>query len=146
MDDGALKQRTVYTGVYHEDLQAALPIAPESNLILALGADGYAAHFAEDYRAAFRPLLILELNGKPAEEWDKGLASGVGLPPFYINSAKFKPRATETAVGQKEGPRYPYTVVKLEFTTAARTLDRLKLKPGGSMPQWPDRSWRCVTA
>ena len=131
--DGALKQPTVYTGVYLEDLQAALPIMPESDLIFAICADGYAAHFAKDYLAAFRPLLILELNGKPAEEWGKSLASGVGLPPFYINSAEFIPREPETAVGQKEGPRYPYAVEKLEFTTAARTLDRLKLKPGASV-------------
>lgn len=111
-------------------LQAALPVAPESDVIFAVCDDGYAAHFPKDYVAAFKPLLILELDGKPPKEWGKSLASGVGMPPFYINSAAFAPRDSETAAGQKESVRYPYAVARLDFTSAARTLGKLRLKPG----------------
>lgn len=130
--DGALNQPTAYTGVYLADLRAALPVTPESDVIFAVCDDGYAAHFPADYVAAFQPLLILALNGQPAEEWGKSLASGVGMPPFYINSATFTPRESETAVGQKEGARYPYAVSKLVFTTTAQSIGRLSLKPGAS--------------
>ncbi len=130
--DGALKQPTAYTGVYLTDLRAALPVASESDVIFAVCDDGYAAHFPADYVAAFQPLLILALNGQPAEEWGKSLASGVGMPPFYINSASFTPRESETAAGQKEGARYPYAVSKLVFTTSAKSVGRLSLKPEAS--------------
>ncbi|HTH46299.1 MAG TPA: cytochrome c [Candidatus Limnocylindria bacterium] len=130
--DGALKQPTAYTGVYLTDLRAALPVATGSDVIFAVCDDGYAAHFPADYVAAFQPLLILALDGHPAEEWGKSLASGVGMPPFYINSATFTPRESETAAGQKEGARYPYAVSKLVFTTTAKSIGRLGLKSGAS--------------
>lgn len=130
--DGALKKPTVYTGVYLQDLRSALPVAAESDVVFAICDDGYAAHFPADYVAAFRPLLILELDGHPAEDWGKSLASGVGMPPYYINSAEFAPRKSETAAGRPEAARYPYAVARLEFTTAAQTLDRLKLPSGAS--------------
>ena len=130
--DGALKQGAAYTGLQLRDLQAALPVAPECDVIFAVCDDGYAAHFPADYVKAFQPLLILALDGKPAEEWGRSLASGVGMPPFYINSASFTPRESETAAGQKEGARYPYAVSKLVFTTTANSIGRLALQPGAS--------------
>jgi mono/diheme cytochrome c family protein len=130
--DGALKRAAAYAGLPLRDLQAALPVAPECDVIFAVCDDGYAAHFPADYVKAFQPLLILELDGKPAEEWGRSLASGVGMPPFYINSASFTPRESETAAGQKEGVRYPYAVSKLVFTTVANSIGRLALQPGAS--------------
>lgn len=128
--DGALKKPTAYTGVYLSDLRSVLPVAAESDVIFAICNDGYAAHFPADYVAAFRPLLILDLDGHPAEEWGRSLASGIGMPPYYINSAEFAPRDSETSAGQKEGVRYPYAVTRLEFATAAKTINRLKLPAG----------------
>ncbi|MFM7099773.1 MAG: hypothetical protein ACKO3N_01220 [Verrucomicrobiota bacterium] len=128
--DGALGRAVVYTGIPVRRLLEALPVDPACDVIFTICADGYAAHLTSGYLQAFDPLLILELDGRSAEEWGRSVASGVGLGPYYINVPDFTPRPGEKAGGLDEGRRYPYAVTRLECTTAALTLDRLRPPPG----------------
>lgn len=125
--DGALKRSVVYRGVTLATLRSELGIAPEADVVFGVCDDGYSAHFPPDYAAAFAPLLILEIDGQGPEKWGRSLASGFQMAPYYINSASFTPRAAETAAGQEESVRYPYAVSKLEFISAAKSIDRLRL-------------------
>jgi hypothetical protein len=130
--DLALKTRAVYRGVALTDLRAALQVDPASDILFAVCTDGYSASFPADYLAAFRSLLILEINGKGPDTWGKSHLTGLEMAPFYVNAGEFKPRPEETVLGNVEAVHFPYGVVRIEFRAASRTLDRLRLRPGAS--------------
>jgi len=130
--DGALKRVAVYRGIPWDDLRTVLPVDPSSDVVFTICGDGYAAHIDAGYAKAFKPLLILEINGQGPEDWGRSLASGMTMAPFYVNAAGFVPRAAMKVAGLDEGPVYPYAVVRLDFTTTARSLDPLRVPAGGS--------------
>jgi hypothetical protein len=73
----------VLTVVYLSDLWKALPVAPGSDCLLATCADGYASVFTAGFISAYRPFLVLEIDGKGPEAWPpKGLDYNPG--PYVI--------------------------------------------------------------
>jgi hypothetical protein len=76
-DDANFKEPTGISGVLLEELRTALGIPARSDLIVAICADQYHAHFPADYVAAHQPILVLKVNGKGPDEWPKDVD---GLP------------------------------------------------------------------
>jgi len=130
--DLAVKAPAVYRGIPLTELRAELGLGPASDTLFAVCNDGYAASFPADYLSAFRTLLIHEINGKGPETWGRSKQTGLEMAPYYINVGDFRPRPAEKAQGHDEGARFPYGVVRIEFRTAASTIDRLRLRPGAT--------------
>jgi mono/diheme cytochrome c family protein len=123
--DSALKRPARYDGVELTVLREALGVPATSDVVFAVCADGYAAHFPAEYLAAFEPMLVLRIDGLGPEGWGRSLASGVDMAPFYVNTARFRPRLSERAAGRDESERNPYAVTRLVFATSADTIARL---------------------
>ena len=65
----------------------------------------------ENYRAAHRPLLVLEINGKGPAEWPKDEGSDMG--PYLISQPNFAPRFK--VLSHVEEMQIPWGVVRIDF-------------------------------
>jgi cytochrome c2 len=71
------------TVVYLADIWKALPAAEGADTLLADCGDGYSAVYTAAFVAAYRPFLVLEIDGKGPENWPPpGLAFNPG--PYVI--------------------------------------------------------------
>jgi mono/diheme cytochrome c family protein len=126
--DQPRKAPAVYRGIPLKTLRSLLGLdGSAADTIFAVCSDGYSKEFPADYLDAFQSILILEIDGMGPESWGRSKLSGLLMAPFYINAADFKPRADQTVLGRPEPLHFPYSVVRLEFRTAAATLDRIRL-------------------
>lgn len=57
------------TAVFLGDLLRALPAAPGADTLLATCADGYASVYPAGFISAYRPFLVLEINGAGPKQW-----------------------------------------------------------------------------
>lgn len=74
------------TYVLVSDVWAALPRAPGADTLLATCTDGYAGVFRESFVRDYRPMLILEINGRGPDRWPPpGLTFNPG--PYVITIA-----------------------------------------------------------
>jgi hypothetical protein len=116
VDGEFVKGRQALTVVYLSDLWKALPTAPGADTFLATCADGYASVYTSGFISAYRPFLVLEINGKGPREWPPaGLTFNPG--PFVITvSADLVPAAaTYRDIAHKK----PWGVTMLEIASYA---------------------------
>ena len=75
------------TALWLADLWAALPRGAGADTLLATCTDGYAAVYRETFIAAYRPIVVLEINGQGPDKWPPpGLKFNPG--PYVITVAK----------------------------------------------------------
>jgi hypothetical protein len=127
--DTAVKSRAVYRGIPLLQLRSLLGLDGRADTLFVVCSDGYSKAFETDYLNAFQSLLILEINGTGPESWGRSKLTGLEMAPYYINAADFAPRPDQNVLGLPEDLHFPYGVVRIEFRTAASTVDRLRL-PG----------------
>lgn len=126
--DLARKGPAVYRGIPLRELRTLLGLdARSADTLFAVCSDGYSKAFQADYLDAFQSLLILEIDGTGPEQWGRSQLTGLQMAPYYINAADFVPRPSETVLGRPEDLHFPYSVVRIEFRTAATTLHRISL-------------------
>lgn len=71
------------TALLLADLWAALPRAAGADTLLATCTDGYASIYRPDFIAAYRPIVVLEINGQGPDKWPPpGLTFNPG--PYVI--------------------------------------------------------------
>jgi len=121
LDGEFVKGEQEVTALWLADLWAALPRAEGADTLLATCTDGYAAVYREAFIAAYRPIVVLEINGQGPEKW----------PPPGL---KFNP-----------GP-YVITVAKEIVPGVATLLDAGHKKPCGHRGDRGRELWRPVTA
>lgn len=113
-DDSNFTGPTRISGVLLEDLIPALAAEPDRDLVVAVCADQYHAHYPHSYLAAHHPVLVLTINGQPPERWPKDAeGQGQDMGPFLISHAEFKP--TFKLLGHEDQAQIPWGVVRLEF-------------------------------
>jgi hypothetical protein len=126
--DLARKAPAVYRGIPLPQLRSLVGLdASSADTLFAVCSDGYSKEFPADYLEAFHSILILEIDGAGPEAWGRSKLTGLQMAPYYINAADFRPRADQTVLGRPEPLHFPYSVVRIEFRTAAATLDRIRL-------------------
>jgi cytochrome c2 len=64
-----LKGPEVLTVVFLSDIMKALPLSPDTDLLLATCGDGYAGIYTADFISKYRPFLVLEIDGKGPDKW-----------------------------------------------------------------------------
>jgi mono/diheme cytochrome c family protein len=101
---------TRVSGVSLEELARRFA-APDATLVVAICDDKYGADYPQDYRAAHRPLLVLEINGKDPAEWPKDDGSDMG--PYLISQPNFTPRFK--VLSHAEEMQIPWGVVRIDF-------------------------------
>lgn len=119
-DDANFKSPTQVSGVLLEVLAAALSAAPKTDMVIALCRDLYHANYPRSYISGHHPVLVLEINGKPPEEWPKDSEGyGLDMGPFLISHAKFDP--SFRVLSHSDEPQIPWGVVRIEFRNEVKT-------------------------
>jgi hypothetical protein len=99
------------TVVFLTDLWAALPVHDRADALLATCSDGYAAVFPADFIRAYRPFLVLTIDGRGPESWPPpGLKFNPG--PFVISVAASVVPAVADLLDA--GHKRPWGVTRLE--------------------------------
>lgn len=93
LDGEFVKGPQVVTALFLADLWKALPVAPGADTLLARCSDGYASVFPPGFISAYRPFLVLEINGRGPGQWPPpGLSFNPG--PYAVTvSAELAPAA-----------------------------------------------------
>jgi mono/diheme cytochrome c family protein len=113
-DDSNFTGPTKVSGVLLEDLLRDLSAKPRAAMVVAICDDKYRANYPRDYMAAHRPLLVLEVNGKPPAGWPKDSGGhGFDMGPYMVSHAKFTPAFK--ILSHTDEPQIPWGVVRLEF-------------------------------
>ena len=115
------------SGVALEELLQRLSAAPKSDMVIAICDDKYHAHYPRAYLALHRPLLVLEINGKPPAGWPKD-PEGNDMGPYLISHPNFKPAFS--ILSHAEEPQIPWGVLRLEFRNESEVLGAIA--PRGS--------------
>ena len=100
------------TVLFLADLWAALPHSSTADTLLATCQDGYASVYSREFIAAYRPFLVLEINGVGPAGWPLP-----GLGPYVISiAAEVVPAAAQLLDGAH---KRPWGTVALEFANFA---------------------------
>lgn len=124
------------TLLFLSDLWTALPHSSTADTMLAICQDGYASVYPRDFITAYRPFLVLEINGQGPADWPPpGVKHNFG--PYVITiAAEVVPAVAELLDGAH---KRPWGAVTIEFTTfAERFADAYRGK-------WADISPRAAT-
>lgn len=97
-------------------------------LVVAVSKDFYRGYYPQDYREIHKPVLVLEVNGKPPSGWPKS-KEGAAMGPFVITHEKFTPRYKIHA--HAEEPHIPWGVVRLEFADEKATYAPIAPRESG---------------
>jgi mono/diheme cytochrome c family protein len=124
------------SGVALGELLQRLSAAPKSDMVIAICDDKYHAHYPRAYLALHRPLLVLEINGKPPAGWPKD-PEGSDMGPYLISHPDFKPAFN--ILSHAEEPQIPWGVLRLEFRDENEVL-------GAIAPNGPHASDPAVQA
>jgi len=111
-DDFNFPGKAEISGVYLDELLAALDISGKNTLIDAICDDEYEAHYLVEYRAAHHPILVLRLNGKQLAR-SKRTGDGGVYGPYLISHSSFTPGYRILA--HPEESQIPNGVVELRF-------------------------------
>ena len=122
-DDPNFSGKTEITGVYLNELLHALGIPDQNTLISAICDDLYEAHYTVDYRAAHKPILVVQLNGKPLPHTTR-TADGGAYGPYLISHASFTPRFKILA--HDEESQIPNGVLELRFLKENEVLAAIR--------------------
>src|ERR1700742_3620399 len=98
------------SGVSLEELKHAL--APDTDMVVAICADGYRANYPAEYLSAHHPVLVLTVNGEAQEAWPK-THDGGPLGPYVIANRNFVP--SFKVLSHSDEAQIPYQVVHLDF-------------------------------
>jgi mono/diheme cytochrome c family protein len=113
-DDANFGGAVQISGVELEVLAQKLGAGGEKAVIVAVCGDLYRAHYTRTYVETHRPVLVLEINGKPPEGWPKRKEStGPGMGPYLISHPQFTP--SFKILGNEEEAQIPWGVVRLEI-------------------------------
>lgn len=116
LDGEFVKGEQEVTALFLADLWTALPHAADADTVLATCKDGYTSVYRGAFIQAYRPIVVLEINGQGPENW----------PPPGL---KFNPRPYVVTVSQgivpgvatllDAGHKKPWGVTTLEVATYA---------------------------
>ena len=123
-NDVNFKDGTRLSGVYLDTLMQKVGLSPGKDLVSAMCADHYEAHYTIEYRHTHRPLLVLKIDDKLPHEWSPGLA------PYLISHESFIP--SYRVLSHVDEAQVPYGVVRLEFHAQRKAL--ATIAPHGSFP------------
>jgi mono/diheme cytochrome c family protein len=120
-DDANFAGPTEITGILLEELSRALAAEPVADLVVAVCADQYHAHYSREYLAEHHPLLVLKVNGRPPDRWPK-YAEGHGqdMGPYMISHQTFTP--SFKVLGYPDEPQIPWGVIAVEFRNEKKFL------------------------
>lgn len=92
------------TVLFLSDLWAALPRSPTADTLLAICQDGYASVYPRDFITAYRPFLVLEINGIGPAGWPPpGVKNNFG--PYVISiAAEVVPAVAQLLDGAHKRP------------------------------------------
>jgi mono/diheme cytochrome c family protein len=110
--DTNFKGPTKVQGVALEELARDLGAAG-ADFVVAICSDKYQAHYPHEYIVRHKPVLVLEVDGKPPVEWPKDPAHGVDMGPYTISHPQFV--RGPKILSASEEPQIPWGVVRLDF-------------------------------
>lgn len=115
-DGEFLKGRQVLRVVLLEDLLARLPLAPGFDTVVAVCSDGYAAAFDAQFRQAWKPFIVVEINGTGPNAWPlPGMPSDPG--PYIVSVSD---AVTPGVSGLLDVPhKQPWGTTELHFVREA---------------------------
>ena len=132
-DDSNFARPTEITGVLLEEVSRVLAREAAGDLVIAICADQYHAHYPRAYLAEHHPLLVLKVNGQPPERWPKDAEGhGLSMGPYMISHRQFASRLETLAV--QEEPQIPWGVVGLEFRNEQTFLESIAPPGNASDP------------
>jgi cytochrome c2 len=104
------------TVVFLADFWAAMPASPEADCLLATCSDQYASVFSRAFVAAYRPFLVVEIDGAGPDQWS---ARGpVNVPgPYAISVSSALAPAADQFLSLEH--KKPWGVVAVEFARYA---------------------------
>jgi mono/diheme cytochrome c family protein len=111
-DDPNFGGTVTISGIPLEQLPKLLGAQAGATMMTAVCDDAYAAHYPPEYLSRHHPLLVLKVNGKPPNQWPRGV-DGSALGPYMISHRSFTPAFTVYA--HKDEPQVPWGVMRLEF-------------------------------
>lgn len=111
-DDSNFSGKAEVSGVYLDELLAALNISGKDILIAAICDDEYEAHYPVEYRAAHHPILVLRVNGKQLG-LSKRTSHGGSYGPYLISHPLFTSRYR--TLSHPEEAQIPNGVIELRF-------------------------------
>ncbi len=117
-DPNTLEPAT-YTGIYVSDLYAALGAKPDQTIMGMICYDKYKPYYDPVYNTAHKPIFLLKYNGKGPDQWPKSEHT-TPMGPYCVVHENFQ--AGTDAAGEKEDPRIPFGVVKIELSTAQQSV------------------------
>jgi mono/diheme cytochrome c family protein len=135
-DDTNFTSPTEISGVALEELLKRVGAAPGADMVLAICDDNYLAPYPPPYLAAHHPVLVLIVNGQPAEGWPKAAedhASDMG--PYMLSNPQFTP--SFKVLAHEDEAQIPWGVVRLEFREEKTVL-------GAITPRGPHANLRQV--
>jgi mono/diheme cytochrome c family protein len=118
-DDANFTERVEVRGVELDFLAQELATEGELALVEAVCSDWYRGFYPQAYREIHKPVLVLEINGKPPSEWPKS-KGGAALGPYLITHSQFVPGPKILA--HQEEAQIPWGVVQLEFADEKATF------------------------
>ncbi len=118
-DDSNFSRKTDISGVYLDELLAALDISAKNTLIAAICDDEYEAHYPVEYRTAHHPILVLRVNGrKPA--LSKRTSHDGTYGPYLVSHESFTSR--HRTLAHQEEAQIPNGVIELRFVNQDEAL------------------------
>jgi cytochrome c2 len=116
LDGEFAKGPQALTVVFLSDLWKALPTGPGADSILATCSDGYVSVYTSQFISAYRPFVVVEINGKGPRDWPPpGLAFNPG-PYAIMVSAELVPAVAHYRDVQH---KKPWSVTRLEIASYA---------------------------
>jgi hypothetical protein len=104
------------TVVFLSDFWKALPVQPDADCLLATCQDEYASVFRREFITAYRPFLVLKINGAGPDQWSgHGPASDPG--PYAITVSTTLAPAASNFLSLEH--KKPWGVVTVEFARYA---------------------------
>lgn len=129
-DDSNFTGPTEISGVPLDELARRLATRPGSDLIVAMCNDLYRANYPPSYIAAHRPLLVLQVNGKPPSGWPKDSEAHLyDMGPYLISHPKFTP--SFKILSHADERQIPWGVVRIEFRDEKQVF--LPIEPHGPL-------------
>ncbi len=122
-DDSNFPGKAEITGVYLDELLAALNMSGKNMLIAAICDDEYEAHYSEEYRAAHHPILVSRVNGKQLA-LSKRTSHDGSYGPYLISHPSFTSRYRTLA--HPEEAQIPNGVIELRFVKEDDALGAIR--------------------
>jgi hypothetical protein len=104
-------------GVSLDQLKRSL--GSDSDMVVAICADGYRSNYPAAYLAAHHPVLVLTVDGKSQKDWPK-THDGGELGPYVISNPSFAP--SFKVLSHADEAQIPFRVVRLDFRSESQVF------------------------